>query len=278
MDTSLLIKELARLAPPSYAMDWDNVGLLVGDENRQALRVYLALDISSQGIKKAVEAGCDTIITHHPLIFEGMKTVKKDDFIGSRIMEMIEQGMNYYAMHTNFDVAIMGEIVALRLGSSIERPLQVTIMGAPDPKDKKDLRKKDKEKEEPKLYGIGTAGELAQPITLQALAFLVKKKFGLPDVRYYGDSMKMIKKVAICPGSGKSLVESALNWGAECFITGDVDHHMGIDCMEKGMCVIDAGHHGLEHIFVEYMAWWFETNFPDIEVVKDDNESPFKVV
>ena len=88
----------------------------------------------------------------------------------------------------------------------------------------------------------------------------------------------MISRAALCPGSGKSETGSALRSGAQVYITGDVDHHFGIDCVEKGIAVIDAGHHGLEHIFVDFMARWFEENYPDVRVVRDNNSSPFQTI
>ena len=82
----------------------------------------------------------------------------------------------------------------------------------------------------------------------------------------------------MCPGSGKGRDADVLQAGSQVFITGDVDHHYGIDCVEKGICVIDAGHHGLEHIFVPYMEQWLKENCPEIQTVTDDNQSPFFVI
>ena len=82
----------------------------------------------------------------------------------------------------------------------------------------------------------------------------------------------------MCPGSGKGMDGDVLEAGGQVFITGDVDHHYGIDCVEKGICVIDAGHHGLEHIFVPFMEQWMQENCPEIETVTDGNQSPFFVV
>ncbi len=74
------------------------------------------------------------------------------------------------------------------------------------------------------------------------------------------------------------MAEKAIDAGAQVFITGDVDHHDGLDSVEKGLAVIDAGHHGLEHIFVDYMAEWFKTHHCELTVIKDRNASPFMVI
>ena len=257
MTAEELINALNILAPPSYAMELDNPGLLVGDKTHKVDSVYLALDASGPVIEKA--GACDMLITHHPMIFSAIKSVQADDFIGKRIIRLIKTDTVYFAMHTNFDCAVMGRIVSEKLGISSDQVLE-EIEGAPP------------------LTGIGCAGNLKEKMTLRDLAAFVRKSFCLPPVRYYGDPDLVISRAALCPGSGKSETGSALRSGAQVYITGDVDHHFGIDCVEKGIAVIDAGHHGLEHIFVDFMARWFEENYPDVRVVRDNNSSPFQTI
>ena len=112
------------------------------------------------------------------------------------------------------------------------------------------------------LKGIGSSGTLDDELTLAELAALVRKAFDLPQVRCYGDPETTVRKISMCPGSGKGMDADVLKAGSQVFITGDVDHHYGIDCVEKEICVIDAGHHGLEHIFVPYMEQWLKENCP----------------
>jgi putative NIF3 family GTP cyclohydrolase 1 type 2 len=89
---------------------------------------------------------------------------------------------------------------------------------------------------------------------------------------------KKITSVAISPGSGKSMIEAALAKKADVLITGDIDHHDGIDAPERGMAVIDAGHWGLEKIFIPYMQDYLEEQIEGITVVCDESESPFKII
>lgn len=109
MQSRDLIKKLEKLAPPEYAESWDNPGLLVGSADREVHKVYIALDADGGAVEKAVQCGCDMILTHHPLLFSAIKSIRDEDFIGHRLMMMIENKINYFAMHTNFDVAVMAD-------------------------------------------------------------------------------------------------------------------------------------------------------------------------
>ena len=255
-----LIQELEILAPADYAMSWDNSGLLVGHRDAQIRSIYITLDASGEAVDQAVKEGCDLILAHHPLIFSPLKSVTGDDFIGKRILKMAENHIALYAMHTNYDTAVMGTIVADQIGQVVEGPLEPVT------------------EEDGRILGIGSVGTLKVPMTLAELAKQIKNLFQLPEVRLFGDPLRDISRIAICPGSGKGMSDAALNAGCDVLITGDIDHHGGIDSVEKGLCVLDAGHHGLEHIFVEYMADWMAEHHPEIRIVKDSNHSPFSVI
>ena len=257
-----LIKELELLAPPALALPWDNPGLLVGDGSREVSKVFLALDAGSGAIEQAAQKGCDMVITHHPMIFSEIKSVRADDPLGRRIISLVRNDIACYAMHTNYDAAVMAGIVADRMGLKIDSPLET----APE--------------HEGTGLGIGFLADTAsgEEMTLRELASKVKERFGLPEVRYYGDAERMIKRVACCPGSGKGMDGYAVSGGADVLVTGDVDHHYALDCMEEGLAVIDAGHHGLEHIFTEQMRGWLAENHPGITVFTSEEKSPFSVV
>ena len=110
----------------------------------------------------------------------------------------------------------------------------------------------------------------------------VKNRFGLPFVTVYGSELyedTPIVKAATCPGAGGSELKEALKAGAQAFITGDISHHEGIDAAAQGMMIIDAGHYGLEHIFMDFMEGFLKEKLPaDIEVVKMAVKFPAVVV
>ena len=99
-----IMEQLEELSPRHYAEDWDNVGLLCGDTNKRIKSIYIALDATKEVIDEAVALGADMILTHHPMIFKGMKRIISKDFIGCRVIELIQNDICYYAMHTNFDI------------------------------------------------------------------------------------------------------------------------------------------------------------------------------
>lgn len=262
MKCSTVIEELERLAPAVYACDWDNVGLLAGDADRDVQTVYLALDATDEVIAEAVRADAQLLITHHPLIFGGIRQVTTGDFIGRRIWTMARQDMSYIAVHTNFDVCVMAELAADRLGLTDTVVLEETgVMPAGIG--------------EPLPCGIGRTGSLKQPVTLEQCAAMVKDRFGIGGVRIYGDPDRTVSRVSVCPGSGKSEIPLAIRQGAQVLITGDIDHHSGIDAVAQGLCIIDAGHYGLEHIFVEYMERYLGKRLPELTVVAREHIPPY---
>ena len=99
-----VIRKLEELSPLAYAESWDNPGLLAGRTDKEIKRIYIAVDATTEAIAEAESVGADMLLTHHPLIFKGIKKVNSEDFIGRRILTLLHADMCYYAMHTNFDV------------------------------------------------------------------------------------------------------------------------------------------------------------------------------
>ena len=121
---------------------------------------------------------------------------------------------------------------------------------------------------------------MEKPTALSQLAKEVKEKFELPYVLVYGEESaeRKMYRAAVCPGSGGSEIEAAIQAGAEVFITGDISHHQGIDAAARGMAVIDAGHYGLEHIFVEFMGEWLKKRLgSEIQVIQAGPQWPARV-
>lgn len=245
--------------PTAAAVEWDNVGLLLGRTSKQVEKVYIALDATKEVISAAIEAEADLLLTHHPLIFTPLKNITDDQFIGERVMKILQQDMVYYAMHTNYDVLRMGGLASELLGLTKECILEET--GG-----------------EESRQGLGRIGDLSEVMTLEKCCVLVKEQFALDHVKVFGDLEQRVRCAAIMPGSGKGAIEIALQKGADVLITGDIDHHEGIDAVARNMAVIDAGHYGIEHIFVADMQCFFQQNLPDIKVVTAPKEYPFRIV
>ena len=244
--------------PRTAALDFDNVGLLAGRADKEVNRVYLALDATDRVIERAIEAGADMLITHHPLLFSAVKKVTDEDYITRRIVKLIQNDISYYAMHTNYDILRMAELAAEMLGLNNTEVLQEVF-----PKEK---------------AGIGKIGLLGEKMSLKACCDLVKRKFGVEAVKVFGDLEKEVKRVAICPGSGKSVIGEAICKRADVLITGDIDHHEGIDAVARNMAVIDAGHYGLEHIYMEDMKKFLSEKISEVEFRTAECKSPFQIL
>jgi dinuclear metal center YbgI/SA1388 family protein len=251
------MQKLEELSPAHFAQDWDNVGLLVGRPDKEIKSVYIALDATDDAIDEAVSLGVDMIITHHPMIFKGLKQVRSDHFIGRRIIKLLQNDMCYFAMHTNFDIMGMADAAADELKLRKRQVLQTTY------------------EDEISTEGFGRFGILPEIMTLRECAAFVKQRFGISKVRVFGDGEMEVEKAAICPGSGGSMIDAAIHLQADVYITGDIDHHEGIDAVARGLAIIDAGHFGIEQIFVPYMKEYLKREIPGLLVYTKEPEEPF---
>ena len=251
---------LEELSPTSFAEDWDNVGFLLGRREKPVHSVMLCVDITESIIHQAIQAGVSMIVSHHPFLFSGVKRITNENVFGIRIIDLIQADICVYSMHTNFDVIGMADAAAERLGLLDTEVLQVTY------------------EDDIATEGIGRIGKLKAAMTLEELALLTKEVFKVPNVRVFGEPDAICCDVAVCPGSGKSLVKEVLCSGVDVYITGDIDHHTGLDLMAQGVFVIDPGHYGVEKLFVPYMHDYFSKIMPQCKVVEAVEEEPFWVL
>ncbi len=338
MKCRTIIQLLEELAPPKYAEEWDNPGLLLGRAEKEVHNIMVALDASEDVVEQAVSNHADMLITHHPMIFKPLKKITSQDFIGKKIIKLIQNDVVCYAMHTNFDCAVMAVEAGKRLGlknmrvldpvyeekyykiavfvpedqaekvraamtregagfignysdctfntegmgtflpregtnpylgrqGELARVREMKIETIVDEQRKKtviDAMLKAHPYEEPAydIYplvsngqgaGIGCFGYLSQYVTAENLARRVKEAFHVPYVTYTGKPEDKLASIAICPGSGKSVIGKAAGH-ADVLITGDMDHHSALDAKEQGLLLMDAGHFGTEHFMAEYVC------------------------
>lgn len=265
MRCSEIMAALEQLAPAAYACDWDNPGLLAGRKEKEVKKVMIALDATDEVVDLAIEQKVDFLLTHHPLIFRPLKKVNDEDFISRRILRLIQADISYVAMHTNFDCApgCMADLAADLL--DIQNGVPLEVMGEQDGVN----------------FGIGKAGVLESGMSLKRLAELVKTTFGLPFVTVYGmaEQTEPVTRIAVSPGSGQSMIKYALAAGSQVLVTGDIGHHEGIDAVANGLAIIDAGHYGLEHIFIEFMAGYLKKQVSDeLEITQAPVHFPAEVI
>ncbi len=255
-----IIEKLEALSPTAYAEEWDNIGLLAGRRDKEVETIYIALDATDEVIADAAACRADMLLTHHPLIFKKLGRIDAEDFIGRRIYRLIRNDISYYAMHTNFDVMGMADAAADELSLADRRVLSVTF--------EDDISKE----------GCGRVGRLARRMSVSDCAQLVKERFRVPNVRVFGEPGDIVETAAVMPGSGGDYIKDALAAGADVMITGDVSHHEGIDAVAQGLAIIDAGHYGIEKLFIGYMEEYLKRELPRVRICKADIREPFIVI
>lgn len=234
---------LNSIAPFETQEDWDNSGMLVGDMNAEVKKAAVVLDITHEEIKKAKAIGADLIISHHPVIFNPIKSVTK----GSVPYELVASSINALCCHTPLDIADGGT------NDSLAELLGINVTRADDP-----------------ILRLGTV----EPTTAQELAGKIANTLNT-KVRY-ADAGKTIKKIAICTGAGCSLIEAAGE--IDAFITGDASHHNFLDCVQAGITLIAAGHYETEIIVIPVLVKKLQAQFPDIEIIDIKQENPIKFI
>ncbi len=260
MKCQKIIEVLEELAPLKYALEWDNPGLLAGRREKDIKSVYIALDADDSAVFSAVEKGADMLITHHPLIFRPLKKINSDDFRGRRLLKLIRNDICCYSMHTNFDVAGMSDAAAEILG------LRDTVVLDPVFKEGEEVN------------GIGKSGRLPRIMSLKECGEYVRERFNTEHVRIYGDPESNVEFAAVCPGSGKSEIQNAIKSKAEVFITGDIEYHEGTDALAGGLSVIDAGHYGIEKLFMDYIRDYILENCEGLEIFTHPVQEPFFII
>lgn len=239
------------------AESWDNVGLLVGDLNLEVKKVLLSLELTKSVFEMAKEQQVDLIITHHPAIFSGLKTVVSDN--DNLIFELIRNNIALYSAHTNFD--------------AIEDGLNDYVVSLLEGKNSEII------KSDAEIVGICRTFEFEE-LPMTQFINKVKTKLNIDTLRFTGNLNGMVNKAAIVTGSGADYSEMAFAKGAQVFITGDLKYHYALDLKEKGMNIIDAGHFDTECVFPEAMEAFIKTHildFKDIEFVKSTVDvNPFE--
>lgn len=248
-----IISEIEKKYPLSLAEEYDNVGLLIGDENKAINKILVCLDINEAVVEEAIINNVDMILSHHPLIFRSLKKILCKNPTSSLITKLIKDDICVYALHTNFDNAEngMNDLLAERLAL------------------------KDVDKLE---HGTGRYGILNSAMTLKELCLYVKEKLAVNTLRVAGDLNSTVNKVAIVGGAGADFIEDAIALGCDVLITGDVKHHSALDAINSNLNVIDAGHYFTEVAALPYFAGLFNS-FTDLEIlITKVNTNPFKDV
>ena len=231
------------LAPLSLAEDWDNAGLQIGHRDQPVNRVMVALDPSIEVVKSACQQNVDLLITHHPLIFKPLYAIDLNTPVGRIISLSVETKLSIFSAHTNLDIAHEG------INDMLAEKLSLTDINLLEGGNES-TRVKDGEK----MTGLGRIGVLEDKMGLSELAESVKEKLGLKSLRVAGHQDLLVSNVAICCGSGSSLLGRFFSSNAQVFIAGDLRYHDAREVEALNLGLIDIGHFASEHLMLEVLV------------------------
>ena len=239
-----IIRVIEEFAPLSLQEGWDNSGLCIGSHEDVVSSVLLGLDCTPELVDEAIACGADMIVTHHPLIFSGLKKISPDNPVGEAVIKAIKAGISIYAAHTSADKVIAGVSGAMAARLGLE---DVQILD-----------------EDGEGTGLGVVGNLPEPLSAEEAVKLVKKSFGLKAMRASKPVDGKISRIAMCGGSGGSLIGAAMKSGAQLYISGDISYHNFFT--REGFMIMDIGHYESEIEIVDILFSLIKKNFPTFAV------------
>lgn len=244
MKAGYIAEAIEAFAPLYLQENWDNSGFCIGDAGSEVSSAIVGVDCTEELMKEALEAGADMVITHHPLIFEGLKKISQSTATGRTVMSAVKNGITVYACHTNMDKVIGGVsgTAAAALGLKDVKVLETDVNG----------------------YGLGVIGNL--PVSMQCKEFLslLKSAFGVKIIRHSKPIEKTVTKVALCGGSGASLIGIASAEGADIYVCGDISYHNFY--APDNMMIADIGHFESECKIADVICGIVREKFPNFAI------------
>lgn len=237
---------LFELAPGEAAMEWDNVGHLLGHPDQAVERVLVALDITEGVADEAIASGCQLVVAHHPVMncrWTPVQNIRDDTFQGHLFLKLLRNNVSAICMHTNLDIAWGGvnDALAQRLELVDPGPLCEN--------------------------GLGRVGEYPESVALADYVRFVCQALGCNGLRY-ADAGKPVRRVAVGGGACGEFEDDAIRAGCDTFVTADLSYHQFLDAAGKGINLIDAGHFPTEDPVCEKVITYLTDRFPELAVSK----------
>ena len=235
---------IIEVAPLHWQESYDNAGLQVGDLNAETHKALIALDVTEDLVDEAIEKCCDLIVSHHPLIFRGLKHLTPETYIERVITKAIKHDIAIISMHTNLDNSYLGvsRVLADCLGLRNLHLLQPSAA-------------------EPDLCGAGMVGEFEKPMEETEFLSLVADVIGSPCLKHSGLTGRRISKVALCGGSGSPFMADAFRCGADAYLTADIKYH-DFFVPEGRLLLVDGGHFETEQFTKVLISELIRKKFP----------------
>ena len=246
MKIKQVLSALEQFAPLPLQESWDNAGLQLGLTEAEVSGALLCLDVNEQIVDEAIRKGCNLIVSHHPLLFRGLKQISGADYVQRTVIKALKNDIVVVSMHTNMDNAKNGVNwkIAGRLGLQDGRFFaQKTVDGLE--------------------AGSGVVGDLPSAMEASEFIQLVKKQFHCECAMCNELLQRPIRKVAICGGAGDFLLDDALRQGADAFITGEMHYHQYFGYEQQiQICVI--GHYQSEQYTAEIFRDIIRKECPEV--------------
>ena len=245
MTVNDILNCIAEIAPLQWQEHYDNAGIQVGDLHSETHKALIALDVTEELVDEAIAKSCDLIISHHPLIFHGLKHLTPNTYIERVVMKAVKHDISIISMHTNLDNSYLGvsRVLAERLGLTNLNLLQPSV-------------------NEPDICGAGMIGELAAPMEELDFLNLVADVLGSPCLKHTALTGRKVKKVALCGGSGTTFMSDALANKADAYLTADIKYH-DFFVPEGNILLVDGGHFETEQFTKQLIKELIQKNFPN---------------
>lgn len=254
---------LEGMAPLAVQESWDNSGLQIGCSDKDIHKVMVCLDLTEAVLDEAEAIGADLVISHHPLIFKGLKSISGSTYQERCVRKAILSDIAVYSAHTSLD-NILGGVnhkIASLLGLS-----SLTWLDSGESAETLAGTCAEGKAGTCAGSGSGLIGELPQPVPVEEFLHSVKEKFGVKALKYSPVAAgTTIRRVALCGGAGAFLLPQAVAKGADCFISGEFHYH---DYFDPGTLLIELGHYESEQFTQDLLKESLEKAFPGLEVVK----------
>ncbi|MCK9305007.1 MAG: Nif3-like dinuclear metal center hexameric protein [Bacteroidales bacterium] len=256
LKASEIITALEEFAPLYAKEEWDNTGLSVGDPQMSVRGVVLSLDCTQDVIDETISSGANMIVTHHPLIFSPLKLISPGEAVGRMILKAVKNDLVIYSAHTNMDRVTQG------VSGMMAEKLNLTSV---------ELLSSDRETS----FGLGVIGNLPAPVEFAGFIKHVKERFGIKVVKCSRNHGERVSRVALCGGSGSSLINNAEQAGADLFITSDISYHHFF--REGKTAIMDIGHFESENGVLDLMKSILNKKFPNFTVsIAKNNINPIQ--
>ena len=269
MKLRTIMGELHSIFNPKSAEEWDNVGLLIGNDNMEIKKILFCLDLTTKAIDESIKRGANLIISHHPAIFSGIKRITNDNIQGKKILKLIENKIAVYSAHTNLDFAANG--LNDFILNKFELDGNIEICNDYEYEDYNYI----KNNIEKHKSGTARIKHLNKSMKLSELIEIIKEKLGLDFVRYVGNKDTYINRIGLVTGGGSSFMHGVKE-KIDVFLTGDLRHHEALDTLEEGGMLIDIGHYESEYLFSDLMEREVSKFFHG-EMIKFFDEPIFKL-